>query len=253
MTFKTNSPEVIARGLARGSSAKSPIGAVLLLGSPGVGKGTQAKELSRLWNIPRISTGDQLRNHVAHGTPLGRRVKAIMERGELVPDSLITEMVKSRLLKPDTRRGYILDGFPRTIDQANWLIERLARPRSLLPIFAVRIYLSRTQLLRRITGRRHCPVCQTSFHIYDNRPKREGLCDRDDTVLIQRPDDTEEVLGRRLVLHDALTAPVIRYFQTRGQFADVTGDGPIEWITGRIIEAVDTLSLPGETCLGQLQ
>lgn len=159
------------------------------------------------------------------------------------------EMVEARLLEPDTARGYILDGFPRTTDQATWLIQRLASERSPLPILAIRIYLDRKQLLRRVSGRRNCLVCQRSFNIYENRPKYDGVCDKDGATLTQRPDDREEVLLTRLKLYDALTAPVINLFRARGQFAEVVGDGPIEWITEGILEAINGLSLAGEKIL----
>jgi len=249
MKSATNPSESTSCELAREMAQKSRVGVVLLLGSPGAGKGTQAKELSRLWNIPQISTGDLLRIHVANDTALGRTVKTIIDHGELVPDSLITEMVEARLLEPDTARGYILDGFPRTTDQATWLIGRLAVERNPLPIRAVRIHLDRTQLLRRVSGRRHCPVCQRSFNIYEiyeHRPKYNGFCDRDGAALIQRPDDAEEVLCRRLKVYEAQTTPVIDFFQARGQFAEVMGDGPIEWITESILDAVNGLSLAGQ-------
>ena len=151
-----------------GNGSKTVPGPILLLGAPGVGKGTQAKELVKLWGIPQISTGDLLRANVAQGTPLGKVAKEIMGRGELVPDSLVNEMVAVRLQQPDTANGYILDGFPRTLGQASWLDGRLAaqaRPRS-LPVIAVSIQVDYNQLLRRITGRRNCPVCQTIYNIY---------------------------------------------------------------------------------------
>ena len=136
-----------------------------------MGKGTQAKELVKLWNIPQISTGDLLRGNVAQGTELGKIAKEIMGRGELVPDSLVNEMVAARLLEPDTARGYILDGFPRTLGQADWLDGRLAAQVESLPVVAVSIQVNYNQLLRRITGRRNCPVCQTIYNVYMNPPK----------------------------------------------------------------------------------
>ena len=130
-------------------------GPILLLGAPGVGKGTQAKELVRLWGIPQISTGDLLRANVAQGTALGKVAKEIMQRGELVPDSLVNEMVAVRLQQPDTANGYILDGFPRTLPQAGWLDGRLATQAQALPVIAVSIHVDYNQLLRRVTGRRN--------------------------------------------------------------------------------------------------
>src|SRR5208282_5342041 len=161
----------------RAAESETVPGPILLLGAPGVGKGTQAKELVKLWNIPQISTGDLLRGNVARGTNLGKTAKEIMARGELVPDSLVDEMVAARLLEPDTARGYILDGFPRTLGQAHWLDGRLAAQIESLPVVAISIHVDYNQLLRRITGRRNCPVCQTIYNIYGNPPKRNGFCD----------------------------------------------------------------------------
>ena len=141
-------------------------GPILLLGAPGVGKGTQAKELVKIWGIPQISTGDLLRANVAQGSELGKMAKEIMGRGELVPDTLVNEMVAIRLQQPDTANGYILDGFPRTLVQAGWLDGRLAALSTGLPVVAVSIQVDYNQLLRRITGRRNCPVCQSIYNVY---------------------------------------------------------------------------------------
>ena len=145
----------------RETSRKTLPGPILLMGAPGSGKGTQAKELVKIWGIPQISTGDLLRANRDKGTPLGRAAKEIMDRGELVPDSLVNEMVATRLQEPDTTNGYILDGFPRTLPQAGWLDGRLAAIPDALPVIAVSIQVDYNQLLRRITGRRSCPVCRS--------------------------------------------------------------------------------------------
>src|ERR1700733_8680936 len=160
-------------------------GPILLLGAPGVGKGTQAKELVKIWGIPQISTGDLLRANVAAGTSLGRVAKELMGRGELVPDSLVDDMVAARLKEPDTAKGYILDGFPRTLGQANWLDGRLASDGHSLPVIAVSIQVDYNQLLRRITGRRNCPVCQTIYNVYSKPPQRAGFCDVEGAALVQ--------------------------------------------------------------------
>ena len=214
-------------------------GPILLLGAPGVGKGTQARELVKLWGIPQISTGDLLRANVAEGTALGRVAKEIMARGELVPDSLVEEMAAVRLQQPDTANGYILDGFPRTLGQANWLDGRLAAQS--LPVVAVSIRVDYNQLLRRITGRRICPVCQTIYNVYVNPPKREGFCDIDGAALVQRADDTEEVFKERMRAYEALTAPVVEHYRTLGRFAEVDGDRPIPEIAAEIVSAVERL------------
>jgi adenylate kinase len=225
----------------RETEAETVPGPILLLGAPGVGKGTQAKELVKLWSIPQISTGDLLRANVDHCTPLGKVAKEIMGRGELVPDSLVNEMVAIRLLEPDTARGYILDGFPRTLGQANWLDGRLAAQIEALPVVAVSIQVNYNQLLRRITGRRNCPVCQTIYNIYMNPPKRDGMCDVEGAALVQRADDTEQVFKERMRAYEALTAPVVEHYRELGRFAEVDGDRPIAVIAAGIVAAVERL------------
>ena len=225
----------------RATEAETVPGPILLLGAPGVGKGTQAKELVKLWGIPQISTGDLLRANVAQGTPLGKTAKEIMARGDLVPDSLVNDMVAVRLLEPDTARGYILDGFPRTLGQANWLDARLAAQIEALPVVAVSIQVNYNQLLRRITGRRNCPVCQTIYNIYMNPPKMEGFCDVEGAALVQRADDTEEVFKERMRAYEALTAPVVEHYRQQGRFAEVDGDRPIAEIAAGIVSAVERL------------
>jgi adenylate kinase len=230
----------------RETGRKTTPGPILLLGAPGVGKGTQAKELVKLWGIPQISTGDLLRANVAQGTSLGRVAKEIMGRGELVPDSLVDEMVAARLAQPDTANGYILDGFPRTLGQAGWLDGRLAaQPKAQggtgLPVIAVSIQVDYNQLLRRITGRRNCPVCQTIYNVYVHPPKQDGICDIEGAALVQRADDTEEVFKGRMRAYEALTAPVIEHYRALGRFAEVDGDRPIPVIAAGIVAAVERL------------
>jgi adenylate kinase len=221
--------------------AKTIPGPILLLGAPGVGKGTQAKELVKLWGIPQISTGDLLRANVAKGTPLGKVAKEIMGRGQLVPDSLVDEMVATRLTEPDTANGYILDGFPRTLGQANWLDGRLATDSHGLPVIAVSIQVDYNQLLRRITGRRNCPVCAAIYNIYMNPPKRDGFCDIEGAALVQRADDTEAVFKERMRAYSGLTAPVVEHYRALGRFAEVDGDRPIAVIAAGIVAAVERL------------
>jgi adenylate kinase len=225
-------------------------GPILLLGAPGVGKGTQAKELVHLWGIPQISTGDLLRANVAQGTPLGKTAKEIMHRGELVPDSLVNEMVAVRLQQPDTANGYILDGFPRTLAQAHWLDGRLAAKASeaaqaqqaqALPLVAVSIQVDYNQLLRRITGRRNCPVCQTIYNVYSKPPQRAGFCDVEGAALTQRADDTEKAFAERMRSYAAQTTPVIEHYRELGRFAEVNGDGPIAAVAAGIVASVERL------------
>jgi adenylate kinase len=243
----SSSSTVVEQG--REAGRKTLPGPILLLGAPGVGKGTQAKELVKIWAIPQISTGDLLRANVARDTSLGRVAKEIMGRGELVPDSLVDEMVAVRLQDPDTANGYILDGFPRTLGQAGWLDGRLAAlaqaeghtAGQALPVVAVSIQVDYNQLLRRITGRRNCPVCQRIYNIYSHPPQREGFCDVDGTALVQRADDTEPVFKERMRAYESLTAPVVEHYRALGRFAEVDGDRPIETIAAGIVAAVERL------------
>ncbi len=225
----------------RDTALTSVPGPILLLGAPGVGKGTQAKELVKLWSIPQISTGDLLRGHVARGTALGKAAKELIEHGNLVPDSIVNEMVAERLKEPDTVRGYILDGFPRTLPQAHWLDGRLAAQQDGLPVVAVSLHVDYNQLLRRITGRRNCPACQRIYNIYSNPPRREGLCDVEGAALVQRADDTEGVFAERMRAYAAQTAPVVEHYRANGRFAEVDGDGAIAAIAAGIVAAVERL------------
>jgi len=235
------SSSVTALEQGRELGRKTLPGPILLLGAPGVGKGTQAKELVKLWGIPQISTGDLLRFNVAKGTSLGVVAKEIMGRGELVPDSLVNEMVAARLDEPDTAEGYILDGFPRTLPQAGWLDGRLAAQGKGLPVVAVSIQVDYNQLLRRITGRRNCPVCQRIYNIYSNPPQRAGFCDVEGAALVQRADDTEPVFKERMRTYESLTAPVVEHYRAAGRFAEVDGDRPSEAIAAGIVAAVERL------------
>lgn len=225
----------------RATESDTVPGPILLMGAPGGGKGTQARELVKVWNIPQISTGDLLRANVAEGTKVGKVAKEIMGRGELVPDSLVDEMVAVRLLEPDTARGYILDGFPRTLGQAQWLDVRIAAQIESLPVVAVNIQVNYNQLLRRITGRRNCPVCQTIYNVYMHPPKQDGICDIEGAELVQRADDTEEVFKERMRAYEALTAPVVEHYRAQGRFAEVDGDRPIAVIASGIVAAVERL------------
>jgi adenylate kinase len=216
-------------------------GPILLMGPPGAGKGTQAKELVKIWGIPQISTGDLLRANKDQGTALGKIAQEIMGRGELVPDTLVNDMVAVRLMEPDTANGYILDGYPRTLGQAKWLDVRLEAQIEALPVVAVSIKVNYNQLLRRITGRRSCPVCQTIYNIYMNPPKQDEICDVESKGLVQRADDTEQVFKERMRAYEALTAPVVEHYREAGRFAEVDGDRPIAVIAAGIVAAVERL------------
>ncbi len=202
-------------------------GPVLLLGAPGVGKGTQAKRLMEEFGIPQISTGDLLREHRRNHTPLGMLADELMAKGQLVPDDLVNQMVATRLKEPDTERGYILDGFPRTLNQAEWLDGQLAN--SSLPVVAVSIVVPERVLLERITGRLTCPVCGTIYNRYSGPPAAEGVCDREGATLVQRADDTEPVFYERMKAFEAKTAAVIEYYRAQdSRFAEVDGNLPVD-------------------------
>jgi len=211
-------------------------GPVLLLGAPGVGKGTQAKRLMDEFNIPQISTGDLLRDHRRNHTPLGMLAEDLMSQGKLVPDDLVNQMVAARFTEPDTEHGYILDGFPRTLIQAEWLDGQLVA--YLLPVVAINIIVGEKVLLERITGRRISPAGRI-YNIYTNPPKAEGICDVDGSKLEQRTDDTEEVFHERMKTFQIKTAAVIEYYRSHGnRFAEVDGDRPVDEVTQGIRSAL---------------
>ncbi|MBS1813763.1 MAG: adenylate kinase [Acidobacteria bacterium] len=215
-------------------------GPVLLLGAPGVGKGTQAQILMDAWGVPQISTGDIIRSNIKAGTEIGRRFQELVAGGHLVPDEIVNSMVADRLAQPDCVRGYILDGFPRTLPQADWLDGHLDKVGG-LPVVAVSIEVGYTQLLGRITGRRTCPVCKSIYNVFTSPPKVEGKCDVEGAALEQRADDTEEKFAERMRVFDAQTAPVIEHYRNLGRFEVVDGDREIETVTGEIVAALQRL------------
>jgi len=211
-------------------------GPVLLLGAPGVGKGTQAQLLVARYRIPQISTGDLLRANIARETELGLKANHIIKSGALVDDGLVNGMVLDRLREPDTARGYILDGYPRTLDQACFLDRTLSElsipPR--LPVVVIHIVVAMDELKRRVTGRRICPACKSIYNLYTNPPGRENHCDIEGSELIQRPDDTEEVFLERMKTFDRQTAPVTDHYRALGCFEEVNGDQPVESVFNAI-------------------
>jgi adenylate kinase len=229
-------------------------GPILLLGAPGVGKGTQAKAIMGSWGIPQISTGDllrEIRNRETQPSALADRLiregklreddLALMADGKLVSDSLVNDMVAARLEDPDTARGYILDGFPRTLVQAAWLDRQLATSGNRLPVIAVSLAVDERRLLLRITGRRSCPTCKRIYNMHLKPPLEDTVCDFDQTVLEQRADDTEVVFGERMRAYAELTAPVLDHYRRLGRFAEVDGDGAVEDVTRKILAAVELL------------
>jgi len=206
---------------------------VAFLGPPGAGKGTQARELAQEWRVPHLATGDMLREAVAVGTPLGREAKGYMDQGALVPDDVIIRMMGERLGKPDAGRGFILDGFPRTIAQAEALAKLL---KDLGQTLDTVIYfdVSEPELLRRLTGRRVCRTCGHSYHITSNPPKRAGVCDDCGGELYQRDDDGETTVRKRLDVYQRQTAPLLDYYRQRSLLATVSGEGPLATIRDSI-------------------
>ena len=202
---------------------------VIFLGPPGAGKGTQAGRLAASCGIPRISTGDMLREAIAAGTPLGRQAGPLMEKGGLVPDDLLIALIQERLLQDDCVRGYILDGFPRTMRQAEGF-ETMERGDVTREVFVFNVSVPRDELLRRLSGRRWCPQCQSTYHVYNNPPRVPGRCDKDNTPLIQREDDKEVAVARRLTDYDAATAPLIDFYRTRARFFDIDGYRPADLV-----------------------
>ena len=224
------------------------VGPIILLGAPGAGKGTQAKLIAAVYAIPQVSTGDLFRENVAKGTDLGQKVKSVLARGELVSDDLVDDMVAQRLSLPDVTRGFILDGFPRTVGQAQWLDgylkNRQARDDGLAPFSAisavvVQIVVGYNQLLQRITGRRSCPTCGRIYNVHFQPPKVEGICDVDGGRLVVRPDDTEAVVAERLKAYEKQTLPLVEYYKAKGQLVDVNGDQPVEAVAAEASEAIE--------------
>jgi adenylate kinase len=233
-------------------------GPILLLGAPGVGKGTQAQRLMAAWDIPQISTGDILRAirklPEAEAGEVGLLAKRLMDAGKLVPDDVVNELVSQRLRADDTARGFILDGYPRTVAQANFIdlqvdaavggIKSSASapwPAQTLPIVAVSIEVGYHILLRRITGRRTCPTCSRIYNVYSQPPILAGVCDVDGSPLVQRPDDTEPVFEERMRTYEVETAPVVEHYRALGRFRAVDGDQAVESVTVAVATAIAQL------------
>jgi adenylate kinase len=235
--------EALAKPMGQETSRN--VGAVVLLGPPGAGKGTQAKRISEHYAIPHVSTGDLLRESVTQGTELGSIAKAVMARGELVSDDLVCNMVRERLLQPDCKRGYILDGFPRTAAQAGWLDallehEILDNPRATRawPI-VVQLEVDYNQLLLRITGRRSCPTDGRIYNVHFQPPRVDETCDVDGAKLVTRNDDRLEVIQPRLTTYQEQTRPVADYYQRTGRLVIVNGEAPMDDVTAHIYRILE--------------
>jgi len=213
---------------------------VIFLGPPGSGKGTQAKVLAGRFAIPHLSTGDMLREHVANATVLGLKAKPIMERGDLVPDSLVLKMVRERIERPDCQHGFVFDGFPRTVAQAKYLGEML-RLHGFKQPFVIHLVIGHTLLIRRLTGRRTCKVGGEIYNIYDRPPKVEGICDNDGGELVQRPDDREEVIRQRLLAYERQTSPLVNYYRRLGFLHEIDASKSVPEVEQEIAQAVTSL------------
>ncbi len=210
---------------------------ILLMGPPGAGKGTQAAQLVENFKIPHISTGDMFRAAVKEGTELGKQAKACMDAGQLVPDSVTIGIVKERLAKDDCSKGFILDGFPRTLAQAEALDRTLAELAIKLDR-VVNISAPGSELVGRMTGRRICKSCGATYHVVFNAPKQDGVCDKCSGELYQRDDDKEETVINRLSVYQLQTQPLIEYYQDKGLYTEINGLQPIKTVLKDIVDSL---------------
>lgn len=206
---------------------------ILFMGPPGAGKGTQAERITREFNIPHISTGDAFRLAMKQGTPLGLKAKEYVDQGLLVPDEITNGIVRDRLAEPDCERGFLLDGFPRTLAQARALDEMLGEMGRQID-HVINLKVDRGLLLARLTGRRICKSCGSTYHVMFNPPKQEGVCDKCGGELYQRSDDSEEKVGTRLDEYASKTAPLLEYYSGKGLLREVNGEKDIDAVTTEI-------------------
>ncbi len=211
---------------------------LIFLGPPGAGKGTQAKMLVERYGIPQVSTGDILRAAVAEGTDLGKKAKEYMEAGKLVPDEVVIGIIEERLKQSDCEKGFILDGFPRTVPQAEALdkvLEKMGRKID----HVLTLDVPEEELIRRLTGRRTCKKCGAMYHIIFNPPKVEGVCDKCGGELYQRPDDNEETVRSRLSVYEQQTSPLIDFYEKKGLVRKIDGRGEIKEIFDQIVKILE--------------
>jgi adenylate kinase len=209
----------------------------VFLGPPGAGKGTQARELAREWGVPQIATGDMLREAIGARTPLGAEARRFMDRGALVPDEVVVGAMAERLARPDAAAGFILDGFPRTIAQAEAFAEMLKDAGHALDL-VIYFEVSEAELLRRLTGRRVCQRCGASYHLVSAPPASPRTCDACGGELVQREDDSEPTVRHRLHVYARQTAPLLEYYRDRGLLTSVSAEGAIDTIRDAIRQAV---------------
>jgi adenylate kinase len=209
---------------------------IVVLGRQGSGKGTQAERLCAIYGVPHVSTGDAFRAAAGTGSELGRSVKGFMDRGELVPDEVVVGVIQEHLFGPKAPAGFILDGFPRTVGQAEALAQ-MAGERGLDVV--VDLEAGTEEVLQRMAGRRVCPNCGANYNIVDNPPKVTGVCDVCGGALVQRDDDTEEAIRRRLEIYETTTAPLIDWYRQRGLLAAVDAVGDVDTVGARVVAAVE--------------
>ena len=207
---------------------------MVFLGAPGVGKGTQAELAAPKFWVPKISTGDLLRAAVVQGTPLGREAKAYMDRGDLVPDQVVIGLVEEKVGAPECTKGFILDGFPRTVPQADrWSELLMARGQSLDKV--VCFLIPREEVVQRLGGRRGCSRCSAVYHVEFVPPKNDGVCDECGKELVQRDDDREETVRSRLSVYEEQTAPLIEYYREKNLLSELNGSGPVDTVQKRLV------------------
>lgn len=209
----------------------------VLLGPPGAGKGTQAVRLVEKYEIPHISTGDIFRKNIKEGTELGKKAQEYMNAGALVPDELVVDLVKDRLQQDDCKNGFLLDGFPRTIFQAEKLDEFLSESNLKMDI-VINLKVEKEALVKRLTGRRVCKDCGASYHIVNIPPKKEGVCDICGGELIQRKDDNIETVENRINVYEEQTAPLIGYYKEAGSLVDFDGEASLDEVFDAIVQAI---------------
>lgn len=210
---------------------------ILLMGPPGAGKGTQAAELVKEFNVPHISTGDMFRAAMKEGTEMGKKAKAYIDAGNLVPDSVTVGIVRDRLAQDDCKKGFILDGFPRTVEQADAL-DGILKELGLKLKRVLNINVPAADLVERAVGRRICKKCGATYHVKFNPSQKEGICDECGGELFQRADDTAETMTNRLSVYEASTKPLIDYYQKAGIYTEVDGRQAIDKVTRDLIEAL---------------
>lgn len=207
---------------------------LVLLGPPGAGKGTQATKIAEKYQIPHISTGDIFRKNVKEGTPLGKKAKEYMDKGELVPDDLVIELVLDRIMEADCKEGFLLDGFPRTVYQAEQF-DKFLSEKTMAVDHVLDIDVAKEELMERMIGRRVCRNCGATYHIKNMPPKKEGVCDVCGGEIYQRADDTESTVANRIQVYEDQTMPLVAYYEKAGNIAHINGSGTLDQVFAEIV------------------